>query len=135
MQGRFAASWQPTPPESTRTPSQVVLGRGSSAASDATSGVLEALPDGTLVMGDGTVRGAPAEQSVDGFEAAPTFKGARRGMCFKRGPARAGAAGGGGAEQLGSSLPLLAPPGATKKVVEGLGYYYDVPLHVRAGGE
>ena len=142
MQGRFAASWQPTPPESTRTPSQVVLGRGSSAAaSDAAasqplpSGVLEALPDGTLVMGDGTVRSAPAEQSVDGFEAAPTFKGARRGMCFKRGPARAGAAGGGGAEQLGSSLPLLAPPGATKKVVEGLGYYYDVPLHVRAGGE
>ena len=54
------------------------------------SGVHRALPDGRLLMADGSIRAAAAPESTAGFVAAPTFQGAKAGMCFKRGPAGQG---------------------------------------------
>ena len=51
------------------------------------SEVLRLLPDGRMLMKDGSIQ---APQSSEGFVAAPTFQGARPGMCFKKGPAGIG---------------------------------------------
>ena len=54
------------------------------------SGVLRAMPDGRLLMADGSIRAAAAEQSTAGFVASPTFTGTKPGLCFKLGPAGVG---------------------------------------------
>ena len=51
------------------------------------SEVLRLLPDGRMLMKDGSIQ---APQSSEGFVAAPAFQGARPGMCFKKGPAGIG---------------------------------------------
>ena len=51
------------------------------------SEVVRLLPDGRMLMKDGSIQ---APQSSEGFVAAPTFQGARPGMCFKKGPAGIG---------------------------------------------
>ena len=53
------------------------------------SEVVRLLPDGRMLMKDGSIQ-AVLPQSSEGFVAAPAFQGARAGMCFKKGPAGIG---------------------------------------------
>ena len=70
------------------------------------SEVVRLLPDGRMLMKDGSIQ-ALLPQSSEGFVAAPTFQGVRAGMCFKKGPAGIGYY---MDEALHKRLPQSAPP-------------------------
>ena len=53
------------------------------------SEVVRLLPDGRMLMKDGSIQGV-LPQSGEGFVAAPTFQGMRAGMSFKKGAAGIG---------------------------------------------
>ena len=70
------------------------------------SEVVRLLPDGRMLMKDGSIQ-AVLPQSSEGFVAAPSFQGLRAGMCFKKGPAGIGYY---MDEPLHKRLPQSAPP-------------------------